>query len=115
MSGGEGAWRGRRRGGDRTPRTPLGADATLRIASVTKTLTAATILRLVEDEKLVLAPGDLLQHTSGPYDYAEDLRFQAFDLAHPRHRWTRADLVRFGHGSRSTRRCSGCSGAGSAR
>jgi D-alanyl-D-alanine carboxypeptidase len=37
----------------------------------------------------------LLQHTSGLYDYAEDKTFQAFVVSHPRHRWTRAEQIRF--------------------
>jgi D-alanyl-D-alanine carboxypeptidase len=106
---------------DRATRKPLAADAGFRIASVTKTFTAAAILRLVEQGKLALDDPiahhlsrasvallrrggykvdrihvrHLLQHTSGLYDYAEDPAFQAFVVSHPRHRWTRAEQVRF--------------------
>jgi D-alanyl-D-alanine carboxypeptidase len=37
----------------------------------------------------------LLQHTSGLYDYAEDPTFEAAVIANPRHRWSRAEQVRF--------------------
>jgi D-alanyl-D-alanine carboxypeptidase len=88
---------------------------------VTKTFTAAAILRLAEEDKLSLddpiarhlSPATvallrhggydvdairvrhLLQHTSGLYDYAEDPAYQTFVVSHPRHRWTRAEQVRF--------------------
>src|SRR5205809_483841 len=38
---------------------------------------------------------NLLQHTSGLYDYADDHAFQAFVVSHPRHRWTRAEQIQF--------------------
>jgi len=95
--------------------------AGFRIASVTKTFTAASILRLVEDGRIgiddpiskYLAPatlallrGDgydvnaihvrhLLMHSSGLYDYASDQRFVSYVLMHGRHRWTRLEQVRF--------------------
>lgn len=91
-----------------------------RAASVTKTFTAAAILRLVEDGILGLddpitrhlpaeyeailreggyAAGDitlrhLLTHTSGIHDYATDERYQAAVLDDPMHRWTRMEQVR---------------------
>jgi D-alanyl-D-alanine carboxypeptidase len=102
-------------------RQPLDPGATFRIASVTKTFVAAAILRLSEDGRLglddpvaahlspatlALLRGDgyavgamrlrhLLTHTSGLYDYAEDAAFQTFVLTHGRHRWTRAEQLRF--------------------
>ena len=95
--------------------------AGFRIASVTKTFTAASILRLVEEGRLGLddpiaehlAPATvallrsggydpqaihvrhLLMHTSGLYDYASDPKFVEYVLTHGRHRWTRAEQVRF--------------------
>jgi len=95
--------------------------AGFRIASVTKTFTAAATLRLVEAGRLGLddpiakhlAPETvellrsggydpqairvrhLLMHTSGLYDYASDPKFVEYVLTHGRHRWTRADQVRF--------------------
>src|SRR4051812_24387818 len=115
------SWSGAAGDADRTTRKPLTPRAPFRIASVTKTFTAAAILRLAEDGKLGLddpiahhlSPGTfailrrggydidririrhLLQHTSGLYDYAEDPAFQTFVVSHPHHRWTRAEQVRF--------------------
>ena len=102
-------------------RKPLDPSATFRIASVTKTFTAASILRLVEDGRVglddpiaehlkastvaLLREGGyavdammvrhLLTHTSGLYDYAEDEAFQEFVFTHGRHHWTRAEQVSF--------------------
>ena len=90
-----------------------------RIASNTKTFTAAATLRLVEDGVLGLddtvgehlSPGlveaierdgydasaitvrHLLQHTSGLYDYASDVDFQVQVLGEPSRRWTRQEQV----------------------
>src|SRR3954470_7241328 len=95
--------------------------AGFRIASVTKTFTAASVLRLVETSRLGLedpitvhlAPATvallrsggydpeeihvrhLLMHTSGLYDYASDPKFVEYALTHGRHHWTRAEQVRF--------------------
>jgi len=114
-------WSGAEGLADRAGHRPLTPDTPFRIASVTKTFTAAAILRLVEEGKLGLedpiarrlSPStvaalrrggydagairvrELLQHTSGLYDYAEDQAFQTFVVGHPRHRWTRAEQVRF--------------------
>lgn len=115
------AWTGAAGVADRASRKPLATDATFRIASVTKTFTAAAILRLVENGKLALDEPiakhlssasvallreggydvdairvrHLLSHTSGLYDFAEDKDYQAYVVSHPRHRWTRAEQVRF--------------------
>ena len=102
-------------------RAALDPGAGFRIASVTKTFTAAAILRLVEQgrvglddpiaEHLAPATFDLLRgggydadaihvrhllmHTSGLYDYASDPKFVAYVLTHGRHHWTRTEQVRF--------------------
>src|SRR5262245_4186273 len=115
------AWSGAAGVADRASGRPLARSAGFRIASVTKTFTAAAILRLVEEGKLslddpiarhlsaatitVLRRGgydvdairvkQLLQHTSGLYDYAENQAFQAFVVSHPHHRWTRAEQISF--------------------
>jgi D-alanyl-D-alanine carboxypeptidase len=99
----------------------LDPQAGFRIASVTKTFTAASILRLAEEGRIGLddpiadhlAPAtlellggggydpqairirDLLTHTSGLYDYASDPKFVGFVLTHGRHHWTRRKQVRF--------------------
>jgi D-alanyl-D-alanine carboxypeptidase len=101
--------------------TLLDPRAGFRIASVTKTFTAAATLRLVEEGRLALddpigehlAPATvallrnggydpqairvrhLLMHTSGLYDYASDPKFVEYVLTHGRHHWTRAEQVRF--------------------
>jgi D-alanyl-D-alanine carboxypeptidase len=88
---------------------------------VTKTFTAASILRLVEDERIGiddaiskhLAPATLallrkdgydidairvrhlLTHSSGLYDYASDQSFVTYVLTHGRHHWTRLEQVRY--------------------
>ena len=101
------AWSGAAGAAELASRSPLAPDATFRIASVTKTFTAAAVLRLMEDGKLglddpiakhlsaatialvrrggydigALRVRHLLQHTSGLYDYAEDPAFQASVVA----------------------------------
>ena len=107
-------------------RPPLDPQSRFRIASVTKTFVAAAVLRLVEEGRLrlddpaaaslssrsvaVLRRGgysvdritvrQLLQHTSGLYDYASDPAYQSYVLGHGRHHWTRTEQLRFavGHG-----------------
>lgn len=93
-------------------------DATLRIASNTKTYVAAAVLHLAEDGRLDLdAPVEprllpatvatlraggyrpeaitarmLLAHTSGLYDYADDA-FLGRVMQEPGHRWSRAEQL----------------------
>jgi D-alanyl-D-alanine carboxypeptidase len=95
--------------------------STFRIASVSKTFTAAAVLRLVEDGRLALddpiarhldrttvrllhdggydvasmSIRQLLQHTSGLYDYAGDPAFVTAVVGEPQHRWTRREQVEF--------------------
>ncbi|TCO47371.1 serine hydrolase domain-containing protein [Actinocrispum wychmicini] len=91
-----------------------------RAASVTKTVTAATVLKLVEQNKVrlddriskYLDPAlisrvdnrvtvrQLLDHTAGLYDYATDDGFMAEVQANPRRTWTPRDLLdwAFTHG-----------------
>jgi D-alanyl-D-alanine carboxypeptidase len=104
---------------DRTSGAPLTPGHTHRIASNTKTYTAAAALRLMEDGRLTLddpltrhvAPAHLaslrrdgyavdaitvrhlLTHTAGIYDYAMDPRYIASVEAQPTHRWTRSSQV----------------------
>jgi D-alanyl-D-alanine carboxypeptidase len=104
---------------DRATGAALSPDAGFRIASNTKTFTAAAILRLVEQGALALddpiadrlAPEtvdalraggyrpdaitvrQLLLHTSGVYDYGQDPAYQAAVAADPARRWTRLDQV----------------------
>jgi D-alanyl-D-alanine carboxypeptidase len=104
---------------DRTSRKPLGPADVFRVASVTKTFVAASILRLFEEGKIrlddpiktylpreyqdVLASGGydiaritvqhLLTHTSGIHDYAQDQKYYEAVFAAPKHRWTRMEQV----------------------
>jgi D-alanyl-D-alanine carboxypeptidase len=106
---------------DRATATPLTPDAGFRIASNTKTFTAAAVLRLVEQNRLGLdAPIDgllapetvdalraggyrpdaitvrqVLVHASGIYDVGQDPAYQAAVNADPAKRWTRLEQVRF--------------------
>jgi D-alanyl-D-alanine carboxypeptidase len=117
-----GTWSGAAGVADVTTATPLTPDATFRIASVTKSFTAAATLRLVEDHRLGLDdPIDrhlsaetltplraggydvnaitirhLLSHTSGlAGDYAQLPDYVEFVVENPQHHWTRAEQVEF--------------------
>jgi D-alanyl-D-alanine carboxypeptidase len=98
---------------------PMTADHVFRIASVTKPYTAAAILRLMEMGKLDIAQPiaplisdasaaalrkggydpsrisvqQLLAHTSGIYDYAQDEKFRARVMGDPTHQWTRIEQI----------------------
>jgi len=115
------AWSGASGVADRTTHETLTPRAPFRIASVTKTFTAAAILRLVEDGKLALDDPiathlssstvrllrrggydvgairvrNLLQHTSGLFDYAATPAYETSVVSHPRHRWSRTEQLRF--------------------
>lgn len=104
---------------DRQSKLSLDPHHLFRIASVTKTFAAASILRLYEKGKIKLDnPIDgylpkeytellgrggypantitvrqLLTHTSGIHDYATDLRYYAAVQSDPKHRWTRMEQV----------------------
>ncbi len=106
---------------DTAARTPLSPDTPFRVASMTKTFVAAAVLRLVEEGKVKLdAPiteyvspeslavlrtdrydldhitvRQLLQHTSGLYDYATDDAYDEANVSDPAHRWTRLEQLQF--------------------
>jgi D-alanyl-D-alanine carboxypeptidase len=114
-------WRGAAGVLDRASSLPLRASDGYRIASITKTFTAAAILRLVERGELALrAPVArylpagykralraggydpsritvrmLLRHTAGLFDHSADDAYLQALLADPGHRWSRLEQVRF--------------------
>ena len=91
--------------------TPMAAGARFRIASVTKTMVAHVVLQLVDEGRLALSdpvatylPGvvtnaasitvrQLLNHTSGVFDYTADSRFLADVAADPARAWTPAEIL----------------------
>ena len=92
-------------------RTPMRATDRFRIGSLTKSFTAAVTLQLVGEGKLALddtverwLPGlvpeknltvrELLNHTSGLFDYTDDPRFFDRLVTHPRAVWTPRRMVR---------------------
>lgn len=100
---------------------PLSATTPFRIASVTKTFVAVAVLRLVEEQKVELdapvaddispesaailtsggyAPDDitvreLLNHTSGLFDYAVSEEYDQINTDDPGRHWTRAEQLQF--------------------
>jgi len=95
----------------RDPRIPLRASMRFRIASLTKSFVATVVLELVGEGKLTLddslehwLPGlvpngaditirELLNHTSGIYNYVEDPAFDQAEVADPTHIWSPEDLI----------------------
>jgi D-alanyl-D-alanine carboxypeptidase len=104
---------------DRESKRPLDPHNVFRVASVTKTFVAASILRLYEDGKIklddpinhylpkeyitiletggyqtnVITVRHLLTHTSGIFDYARAQQYFEIISANPKHRWTRREQV----------------------
>ena len=115
------SWEGAAGLADRSTQRPLAGSDALRVASVTKTFTAAAVLRLVEQSRLALGTSiahelpaaylavlsgggyqparitvqDLLYHVSGLFDYAGTLAFDVAVRTAPGHRWTRLEQVQF--------------------
>ena len=90
--------------------TPINSGAFFRAGSITKMLTATVVLQLVEEGKLALSdrlsrylptfPGaaeitirQLLNHTSGVYDYTKDDDFIRIMNSDPNREWAPEDLV----------------------
>lgn len=104
---------------DRESKRPLDPHNLFRVASVTKTFVAASILRLYEEGKIklddpinrylpkeynaildaggyptnIITVRQLLIHTSGIYDYAKAPEYYAAVTGNPKHRWTRMEQV----------------------
>lgn len=114
-------WTGASGMADLEHRTPMQVDSVFRIASVTKTFVAALVMQLVEDGMLTLVdtltdwlPNSLLRniqfadritvrqllnHTSGIYDYLEsDAFFDAIDR-NPTRVWDDEDVLDFVDGN----------------
>jgi D-alanyl-D-alanine carboxypeptidase len=95
----------------RDPRVKLRATARFRIASVTKPFVATIVLELVGEGKLALddsvehwLPGlvpnggnitirELLNHTSGIYNYVDDPEFEQAEIDDPTHIWAPPQLI----------------------
>jgi D-alanyl-D-alanine carboxypeptidase len=106
---------------DTAGHVPLRVDTPFRIASVTKTFVAVSVLRLVEQHKVALdAPiarylsadtltaltgggydparitvRELLDHTSGLFDYATSTAYDDMNVNDPGHHWSRSEQLRF--------------------
>lgn len=104
------SWAGGAGHGNLETKAPMSGEDLLRIASITKTYTAALVMTLVEDGKLALdddvasyipdLPGgeditirQLLSHTSGLFNYVEDPDFYAQLAAEPTKVWAPEELV----------------------
>ena len=120
--GKRGTWQGAYGVMDVATQAPMQADATFRIASVTKTFVAAAALRLAEEGRIELdiscsawlgaqsltlldsfgfdaeaiSVRHLLQHTSGLADFASSPEYHQAVKAAPSRRWTRAEQVAIG-------------------
>ena len=106
---------------DVAAKTPLQVDTPFRVASVTKTFVAAAVLRLVEQHQVALdqpiaryvspdtkalltrggyEPGtitvrELLNHTSGLFDYAASTAYDTLNTTDPGHHWTPREQLQF--------------------
>lgn len=106
-------WEGSAGVAARQPVVPMTPDTKVRIASISKIFTAVVVLQLVEEGVLELdAPmgtwlpelvpaadritvRDLLQHTTGLYDYLEDRRYVARAYQNPNRLFEPAELVAY--------------------
>jgi D-alanyl-D-alanine carboxypeptidase len=98
---------------DRQRSQPIEPTTEMRIASISKVFTAVVVLQLVEEGKVdldtpltnwfpQLVPDaehttvrNLLNHTTGLYDYLEDKHFLAHAYQQPEHRWAPDELVAY--------------------
>jgi D-alanyl-D-alanine carboxypeptidase len=98
---------------DRQAQTPMTPETQVRIASISKVFTAATVLLLIEEGRLSLddtldtwfpglVPGadtitvrNLLQHTTGLYDFLEDYQYVNQAYREPERLFAPAELVAY--------------------
>ena len=106
-------WNGASGLADPADQQPMETTTRVRIASISKIFTAVVVLQLVEEARIELdapvatwLPGllpageqitvrQLLQHTSGIYDYLEDYAFREQAYQTPDRSWTPAELVAY--------------------
>jgi peptidoglycan/LPS O-acetylase OafA/YrhL/CubicO group peptidase (beta-lactamase class C family) len=106
-------WTGASGRADRESALPMTPEMRVRIGSLSKMFTAVVVLQLMEEGKIeldkpiatwlpdLLPDGDaitvrqLLQHTSGLYDYFEDRAFVREAYAAPERIWTSRELVAY--------------------
>ncbi|MFF2045886.1 serine hydrolase domain-containing protein [Kitasatospora sp. NPDC058170] len=105
-----GTWTAALGTGDLTTGAPVRTDQHMRVGSITKTFTATVVLQLVQEGRLSLddpvsahRPGvpdgehitirQLLQMTSGLYNYSEDLAFNERLDQRPESEWTPQELL----------------------
>jgi peptidoglycan/LPS O-acetylase OafA/YrhL/CubicO group peptidase (beta-lactamase class C family) len=104
-------WTGASGLADRDTTRPMQPDTPVRLGSVSKLFTAVVVLQLVEEDRITLdtpistwlsdrvpdsdriTVRQLLQHTSGLYDYLEDRTFIAEMQRDPEHEWAPEELV----------------------
>lgn len=110
---GQGVWNGASGVSDRAAATAMTTDTRLRIASISKVFTAVVVLQLVEEGVIALddpmakwlpdlVPAgeritvrNLLQHTTGLYDYLEDRSYVGKVYSQPERVFTSRELVEY--------------------
>jgi D-alanyl-D-alanine carboxypeptidase len=113
---GQEPWRGASGFADIQRTQPMEPTTEVRIASISKVFTAVVVLQLIEEGKLsldtplatwfprlvpnadIITVHDLLQHTTGLYDYLEDKHFLSEALQAPNYVWPPAELVAYAAG-----------------
>lgn len=110
---GQAPWTGASGIADRRQRLPMQPTTNVRIASLSKMFTAVVVLQLVQEGKIDLNAAlttyvpdlvpngnaitvrNLLQHTTGLYDFLEDRNFVAQAYQNPQRTWKPAELVAY--------------------